>query len=193
MGASYWYVGEFALGMVAASIACRAPAGRTRRRRWRTVSELAFVAAVTAIVVHRTLLVSLIRNSLYLHFDFAIVEILSGIATACLLVSCTLRRGASSAGAGRTPTQAGDWLLALVESRWAVALGGFSYSLYLVHFLTMACLLRMVGPIDHSWVGLVLFSGLCLPAMLVASYVFFILFERPYLKGSPARRGQPLL
>jgi peptidoglycan/LPS O-acetylase OafA/YrhL len=195
MFASYWYIGEFAFGMVAATIASRAPADRARRQRWCTVSELGFVAAVAAIVVNHTVVANLISNPLYLHFHraFTITEIFCGIATACILVSCSLRRGAASSGAGRTPRQAGDWLLALLESRWAVALGGFSYSLYLVHFLTMAFLIRMLAPQDHSWVALVLFSGLCVPAMLVASYGFFILFERPFLKVTPARRGQPLL
>jgi peptidoglycan/LPS O-acetylase OafA/YrhL len=76
-------------------------------------------------------------------------------------------------------------LLRLLESRGAVALGSFSYSLYLTHFPLVALCGRMTRSYEapaelRLGVMLLLAVGLCVPV----AYAFHRLFERPTLASA---------
>jgi len=72
-------------------------------------------------------------------------------------------------------------LLTLLESKWAVRLGEFSYSLYLVHFPVInACdvyFRNHFGPAGTC----VLAYAVSLPLAVVVSYGFHLWFERPFM------------
>jgi peptidoglycan/LPS O-acetylase OafA/YrhL len=72
-------------------------------------------------------------------------------------------------------------VLALLESKWVVRLGTFSYSLYLIHLPILGLVELLLSGV-HSPV--VKFFGLLLlgvPLALLASYGFHRLFEKPFM------------
>jgi peptidoglycan/LPS O-acetylase OafA/YrhL len=75
----------------------------------------------------------------------------------------------------------------LLEARWAVALGGFSYSLYLIHSPLISLLHIWLRNFDPSptmrMVALMLFAT---PLLVLAGYLFHLVFEKPFLP--PSRR-----
>jgi peptidoglycan/LPS O-acetylase OafA/YrhL len=94
-----------------------------------------------------------------------------GVAGALLLASGPERR----------------WVKATIGSRWLVGLGAFSYSVYLIHAPVLAMIDKyLVDPLDLAAGAhfTVLLVG-TLPILLLVSYGFFLVFERPFL----TRRG----
>lgn len=74
-------------------------------------------------------------------------------------------------------------LLRLFESRWAVTLGVFSYSLYLIHAIVLALVFQALRPCPFSATRTcLLYFGLGLPLSVLAAYGFHLLFERPFLR-----------
>ena len=78
----------------------------------------------------------------------------------------------------------------MLELRPLSELGRFSYSLYLLH----APILALVFLLTRRWgLGMVEFQlfllGIGLPATVAMSYLFFLVFERPFLNPvtSPSR------
>ena len=70
----------------------------------------------------------------------------------------------------------------ILESQFLVRLGGFSYSLYLVHYLILQKMHFVLQ--KHHYSDAVQFVSLTLigvPICLIASYLFFLAFERPFL------------
>lgn len=178
-GVSPQFLGLFALGMGAADVnfSPRPALARWRERLpWGGLS-----AALLAVLVW----VSFQRSS----WPEAVAgkDILVGGATACLLVACTrflTRRHETatdqSANRGRSPLA-----LRLMESRPAVMLGTFSYSLYLIHAPVLALCQWAIRPLHLPptlGLGVMLAGGV--PLALAASYLFHLVFEQPFL--SPA-------
>jgi peptidoglycan/LPS O-acetylase OafA/YrhL len=99
----------------------------------------------------------------------AVADIVVGTATAAFLVL---------AAEGRAP----EWLVAPFESRMAVLLGTFSYSLYLVHYPFMAwAAATLVGlnlPIEARL--LILIGPVTLGCVALA-FVFHLVAERPFM------------
>ena len=168
LAACPWYVGLFALGMagaVASAEAAERPGHLAARVPW---GWLAAGFAGAAVVLQQVL-----HCLGYRTFAFAI-DPLAGAAAMCLIVHCAGLRG-----------RAGSALLRFLESRWAVGLGAFSYSLYLVHFplLSLARLLIRdwaLAPSGRLAVMLVIAS----PACLAAAYLFHLAFERRFMAAS---------
>jgi peptidoglycan/LPS O-acetylase OafA/YrhL len=101
--------------------------------------------------------------------------------------------GAITAGFLTRTIQSGDKTLVVraLESRPAVTLGGFSYSLYLTHYPVQAALtaaLVRLGVPPSARLALLLTAGTAL--CLAVSYAFHLAFERPFLL-SHARSGSP--
>lgn len=111
------------------------------------------------------------------------VDLLAGFCATCLIVYCTKHL--------LTDTASRPAVLAVMESGFAVGIGRFSYSLYLIHAPVLAlCYAALRGQHLDPVVtlGLVILSGV--PLSLLASYLFYLACERPLLEkrkvGSPA-------
>ena len=85
------------------------------------------------------------------------------------------------------PAQRKPLLLRILESGPLVALGRFSYSLYLTHLPIVALCYFALHRLDLSpnaeMLSLTLLS---LPASLLVSYAFFWVFERRFVGAPPA-------
>ena len=176
-GVSPQFLGLFALGMAAADLNFSAAPRLAQRRDgipWGGLS-----AGLLAVLV----LVSL------KHFSWpeavALKDILVGAATACLLIACTrsLTRRHETATDQRPETRGhGSLALRLMESRPAVWLGTFSYSLYLIHAPVLALCQSALRPEHLSpTVALCVMLAAGVPLALLASYLFHLAFEKPFL------------
>jgi len=176
-GVSPHFLGLFALGMAAADLnfSPRASLAHWRDKLpWGALSAALGVALVLASLRHWS-------EPLAVAFK----DILVGGATACLLVYCTrflTRRHEESAGRNA------PLVLRLCESRPAVALGVFSYSLYLIHAPVLAVCQAFLRPLGLSPTAqLALMLGAAVPLAVLCSYLFFLAFERPFLSRALAR------
>jgi len=170
-GAMPWFLALFSLGMLAAAIHETDLAHMRRMREWRHWPAAALVASLGIVAV----CIVAGRGGVFAHLG--IMDIAVGTAAAFVILAC---RDEDSRFA-----RALAW-------RPLVFLGGFSYSLYLVH----APLLQLVwqydlGPLDLGPSPTFLLLALVgVPVILVASYIFFLAFERPFLsKAHRARLG----
>jgi len=170
--AASWYLGLFGLGMCAAGIEFAArPAERWLRERvpWRYVA-LSMLAAVGCGV---TVLIK------YWFRFMPYSDALVGAATASALLYLTPH--------ALRPAQRKPLLLRILESGPLVALGRFSYSLYLTHLPIVALCYFALHRLDLSpnaeMLSLTLLS---LPASLLVSYAFFWVFERRFVGAPPA-------
>src|SRR6187431_1548248 len=170
--AATWYLGLFGLGMCAAGVdfASR-PAERWLRERvpWRFVCLGMFAAVACGVTV-------LIK---YWFRFMPYSDALVGAATASMLLYLTPH--------ALRPAQRKPLLLRILESGPLVALGRFSYSLYLTHLPIVALCYFAVHPLNLSpnaeMLSLMLLS---LPASLLFSYAFFWVFERRFVGAPPA-------
>ena len=114
-----------------------------------------------------------------------IKEIIVGMATACLLVACTrwlTRRHETSTDQSSTPAPI---VLRILESRPAIRLGTFSYSLYLIHAPVLALCMSALRPFHLTpTVELAVMLAAATPLALAVSFLFHLAFEKPFL--SPA-------
>ncbi len=162
----FYFLGLFCLGMIAAIIGFSAqPRHIDLRRRvpWFLVAFLFIIPAA--------LQVGKLPGTSWLD------DTLVGMGVACLLIFCT--RHLTGDGSLRQPL-----LLKVLESRVAVTLGAFSYSLYLVHqpVLTgLDLILHRAGLTTEPVFWLLLLLGV--PSCLGVAYLFYLLFERRFLPG----------
>lgn len=161
-----WYLLLFTLGMAAASIGfAQRPLEERLRTRipWRWLSGALWLFCVV---------LSNVAASLWFSYK-PVVDPLVGVATATLLVHLT--RQAASGQRGR--------LLALLESPPLVALGHFSYSLYLTHLPVLALCyfgLRSFGVSGPLFtVAITLLGG---ATSVAVAYGFHLLVERPFMR-----------
>lgn len=161
-----WYLLLFTFGMAAAAIGfSELPRARLRERmswRWLSLGAWAFCAAF-----------GLGLGKVWFAWK-PVTDVLVGLATASLLVYL-----AECARAAHQPRFS---LLCVLGSRPLVALGHFSYSLYLTHLPVVAvcyfALLPAHLPPGSFALALLAVSG---SASLVVAYVFHLAFERPFM------------
>lgn len=112
------------------------------------------------------------------------IDLLAGLCATCLIVYCTKHL--------LTNTASRPAVLAVMESGFAVGIGRFSYSLYLIHAPVLAlCYAALRGlhldPIVT--LALIILSGV--PLSLLFSYLFYLACERPFLErkgaGAPTK------
>jgi peptidoglycan/LPS O-acetylase OafA/YrhL len=160
-----WYLGLFALGMVAAGIGA---SPRPLERRLRQVMPWARIALALLVMC---LVGGLGLARLWFRWKPA-TDALVGLTAAALLIHCGL--------AATSP------VTRLLSSAPLVGLGHFSYSLYLTHLPVVALVYFLVrtlplGPVTHVLVMLVLSTV----AALGVAYGFHRLVERRFM---PRRR-----
>jgi peptidoglycan/LPS O-acetylase OafA/YrhL len=161
--ACFYFTGFFGLGMAAAAL-YRAP-NTARWVPWNLIAML--LAGVVGLAIF--------AYPAWTHRPKIEVDLFVGFTAAIVLVSLSR----ASLSRRRSPI---IWLL---ESRPLVALGGFSYSLYLIHFPVIAW--------THLWLqtrhitpaadlAFMLLVGV--PLAVAVSYVFHLIFERPFLTAA---------
>ncbi|MEO7716042.1 MAG: acyltransferase [Capsulimonas sp.] len=162
--AGFWYVGLFAIGMAACS-ACfpdKASPSVTQwswPRMWGLFAILTLAAFVIAHLYHILILPS---------FD-----VVAGTLMAYFLIYCT-KSATLSGGNGS--------VLRFLSSKPIVGLGNFSYSLYLIHFPLLLVGIALVSPYHfRSHINFLLYLLVGCPAILGISYLFHLIFERPFM------------
>lgn len=174
-----WYLILFTMGMASASIAFgpQSPPNLSRqtvlRRRAKWVALLFALGtlATTSFGIARWY-ENLLPSDLFL-----------GGATASFLVYAATFARTSGA------QQSLPFLVRLLQSRAALALGAFSYSLYLVHFPLLSLIHAFLRPhFAPSPLGtlerLMVLYGVGVPLCLAVGYAFHLAFERPFLSKS---------
>lgn len=171
--ACFWYAGLFALGMAGAVIGGSqyfpGPLFKTPRV-WGVVTAcLALLFVVLAAVLPRSLRGGCIDLS-----PLWLTDLLIGLMSLCLIVYC--KRCATEKISSRRPL-----ILRLLELPALVALGGFSYSLYLIHSPVIGGLWRLL--IKLHWSGPKLFAGMLsgVPLIVGFAYLFYMSCERYFL------------
>ncbi|MBC8122369.1 MAG: acyltransferase [Gemmatimonadaceae bacterium] len=176
--ASPWYLGLFALGMAGAVIGFST---EPHVLHWR--GRIAWGTLCTALCAFCIGVGILFASQpgwgtgkLWIVFDPLI-----GVTTTCLLVYCSSCLG----GTGVTAPP----VVRFLQSRWTVALGRWSYSLYLTHILVISLVhqfLIHMGLAATQRLLLLLVAGV--PLSLLFAYIFFLVFEQPFMTGQPRRR-----
>lgn len=161
------FVALFAFGMAAAARAGQGEGVAARAATWERRAALGLGSyLVLEVLVGQRLLESGHQQ---------VLDFLVGGGAAALMIACAerTRRGESSVA------------LRVLESRAAVGLGRFSYSLYLMHapMLALVFVALRAAELANTTV-LVLMVTLGLAVAVLASYGFFLVFERPFLRRS---------
>lgn len=156
------YLGLFGMGMLAATI------GHGSQERWLRLREKRFwipIALLLALLVGAGNM--LLKERAYENGHW--FDLLVGLASMCLLI-----------GVGASPK---GRLNAFLSLRPLVTVGGFSYSVYLIHAPLLQIIWQYLLPAFHRNDGLSLFL-LVVPGTLLiigASYLFYLGCERPFL------------
>ena len=158
----------FSFGMAGAIVGfSQKPAVITWRERvpWGLCTLVSFVALAGILFWRRELIEKHTSH----------IDLLAGSCATCLIVYCTKHLS--------TDTASRPAVLAVMESGFAVGIGRFSYSLYLIHAPVLAlCYAALRGlhldPIVT--LALIILSGV--PLSLLFSYLFYLACERPFLE-----------
>lgn len=156
IGLAPMYVFYFALGMFAAEAALAPP-----RRAWLWLFGVCCVLALCA-------------GFKPVVYQFTITEIIYGLLGASALILCAHRPR--------------NLLARIAGSKPLARIGLFSYSLYLIHFPLLYLLWQhVVLPLHLSTTATCLVMATAgVGLILVFSYGFYLLFERPFLNRAPA-------
>ena len=175
-----WYVGLFAMGLFAASLSFPRTAREARWRArlpWGTLALLALPVLAAVIVIGNW--VALGGTSRWLRVLFSNTwskDYVVGVAMACLLIACSTRYRVAEVG--RSP------LMRVLQAPALVAIGRFSYSLYLLHapiLASLALLFRGLGfPAVPAHLA-VIAAGV--PLCVLVAAAFALVFERRQIIG----------
>ena len=175
--AHLWFLGLFGMGMVAAALnfSPRMQGSRAGRLPWAAVALAAAALVVFVSAVQRETW----RHVPALHWfrletwggDWPL-EIVTGLAAAALILHCTGRVLAGTQD--RLP------LYRLLNSRAAVKLGVFSYSLYLIHDPVLECVLIGVRRLPAA-LAVPLMLGVGVPLAVGIAYLFHLTFEKRFM------------
>ena len=167
--AHWWYIILFTLGMIGAVIGFSKKQSLVNLKKkfpWDLVTSLLGGIWISLVIANAF---NLIKVNIV--FD----DILLGVVATGLIISCTrfLSEGTETNFQG---------ILRILEGRWLVELGAFSYSLYLIHTIAMALLqLTLKDVIRTPLVNFLLLSLLGLPLCLLSAYIFHIIFEKRFM------------
>lgn len=169
-----WFIGLFALGMAAAVMNfSKLPSLTALRERtpWGIMTLMLTLLLLAFNVVGR------LRMWWWAQLWFAETHI--GLLTACLIIYCTC--------ALTQPTmEAKPAIVRLLQAKPSVALGVFSYSIYLVHAPILALYNALIFPLPLSptlrWASMLLVG---VPLAIGVSYLFHLVCERRFMPGHP--------
>lgn len=173
-----WFVGLFAMGMAGASLSFGKDAEKSRWLGCLRSPITPLLLTLAAVALHLVW-----KNAPLWPYDLVI-----GVATFSLIVY--LAQFVRPEEAGKAPL-----LLRVLQSRYVVALGAFSYSLYLVHYPLQQAMLRVLQTLAGSAeliVAIQLLVGV--PLIVASAYVFHLFFERPFMntpRRAAARASAP--
>ena len=169
-----WFLGLFVLGMAGADL-CFSERGAiawARRRPW---------GVVAGVLGFSLLYFDVLRNWGQDHLAPWVVDAWTGAATVSLLIWC--------AQSLQSQTAKRLWIMRLLESRWAVRLGVFSYSLYLTHDCVQvlaSALLRHAGL--TATVQFLVMAAAVTPIAVALAYLFHLVFEKRFMTSRRAAK-----
>jgi peptidoglycan/LPS O-acetylase OafA/YrhL len=156
------YVGLFALGILAADVAFSptAWAEQSRRRRW------GMWTVILSVIVQLLTFVPVWHGR---PFPLKLADYIVGAWAFALLVWATDRT---------------SLLHRCLTLRWLAFIGTFAYSIYLIHAPLLAVLWQYVLEPIHlpPRTAYLALNFLGIPAIVLASYIFFLLFEQPFIR-----------
>ncbi len=163
--ASFWYLGLFAMGMNGAALNFSHKPALMRCREDIPWKALGIGTASIAIAVR-------LWNHLPSGIGQMIEDYLAGVAVACLLVTWTERLKTDQ-------PRCHLHSLKLLQSRWAIGLGTFSYSLYLVHLPVLGLAQLAISFLHLSSIQTLLaLLVIAAPLSALSAYGFYLVFER---------------
>ena len=180
--ASPWYVGLFAMGMAGSAISFSS--NPRMQRLYQTQPWGRFAAVAFGLFF----LVAIPLDFYPLHEENAALcsavgrDILVGFGTMCLIVFCTRSAHAASLDSDRQL----PLTLRLLEAPWAIRLGAFSYSLYLVHVPLVLKIGQWSGA-RFTPLKAFAFDLACIPLILAVAYLFHLAFERRFMSERRTR------
>jgi peptidoglycan/LPS O-acetylase OafA/YrhL len=159
------FLALFVFGMLAAGVT-----RPDRRERWARV-PWGLIALVTGVAL---VVVIIVVGSEEIVAQYFWVELALGVTVASLLAALA----SPSPGAGTAVVRRA------LEARPFVFVGAFSYSLYLMHVPILRVVwLYFVEPLDLSPTrDFALLAAVGVPAALIGTYLFFLVFERRFLR-----------
>jgi peptidoglycan/LPS O-acetylase OafA/YrhL len=164
-----WFVGVFALGMAAADIGFSQKPSLIWLRKYLPWGMLTAIFASFAFITHRLILPQWFSESF------------AGLTAACMLIYCTN----FFIDGKRFPL-----IVRLLEMPIPLALGKFSYSLYLFHAPVLIAMIQFLLSLHLSNTMMMAMLYLVVVPMLVGiCYLFYLVFERPFLSGSFQKRN----
>jgi peptidoglycan/LPS O-acetylase OafA/YrhL len=172
--ARFWYLGLFALGMIAAEVSVssgKLPEWLRTRIPWATLSILLFALVVAATLSKWTI-------------EPWLTDTIVGASTACILIFCSWQVQKSHP----------HLLLRFLELPWIVMMGEFSYSLYLTHAPVLALVhIPLLNNHYSSDTRLLLLCFIATPLSVLVAYLFHRVFELPFLYVKRERKAANLI
>jgi peptidoglycan/LPS O-acetylase OafA/YrhL len=174
LGAAPWYLGLFAVGMAAT-------VGRSGRPWGRYALVLLLAAGAFSVVDGKFRWMAALGLP-----QRVLLDAIVGVATACLILHL---EGSTKDGDAVSGERQLGIVRRLLESRPALWLGSFSYSLYLIHDPLLAW--SNLAMHRAGWSGSARLAAMpvVLPAVVGIAYLFYLAFERRFVgRGASAER-----
>lgn len=168
------YLLLFALGMLAAEFSYADKYAVYREKMPWGIITVAMILAIAYISYHP---VSIKGYNL-----MEITDIIVGVFAFALLVLVS------------TPTKNGTthWTTKILSWRPLVFIGTFAYSIYLLHAPLIQLIWQLLKPFNLSTLSITVIGlSIGTPLIIGASYLFFIAFERPFLKSQKTQKAMP--
>ena len=160
-----WYIGLFAFGMVGAGVNFSESSAMEKVRTqipWGLICGISWFGILGYCSTHQ---------GWYLAHHW-IADTIIGFAAMTLLISLS----------NQILHQRQNGLCRLLESRWAVTLGAFSYSTYLIHYQLLTALYTLLSHMAlPSSIQFVVQLGVLLPLTLGICYLYYSVCERPFM------------
>jgi peptidoglycan/LPS O-acetylase OafA/YrhL len=177
--AAPWFLGLFALGAAAASAHSRPSTDPSVRLFGWLAAILQTIFAIITLECAFGMLRFLTVDGLPgLWPDYWAFDLLMGLSSACFLLFAAA-------------SQQSNWLVKMLSSRFFVRVGVASFSLYLIHDPILAALKVPLDRIHfgpwRQFITMILAGGVI---VAVATYLFHIVFERPFMTAARVRSAE---